>query len=461
MSIFTYTKAYKAWRSGVAHVTLDPEGPGVARLHLIPPKPSLFSEGPSQLLINGTYLFPLGPSWSILLRAFIEAIETYGKPGTAFSEALKNQVDEAVYKVVRSAYPMVSKQLVTEDLQTLLSVIMGIAKGEPVPEALGGNVAVPLNAMSAPHRMDLMVAPMSLSGVRACPLDCAACYAQAAPMMAVEAALDTASWLKIIDRCRGAGIPMLTFTGGEPLTRPDLVQLVAHAEWFVTRINTSGVGLTPELAMALRVASLDGIQFTLYANRAEVHDALVGRQGAFAQTIAGIENAVAAGLEVSINTPLVSANADYLPLIDLAHQLGVCHLTCSGLIPVGGAMAQLALGEALTPEALVQILAAAVKHCNSLGVNLSFTSPGWLSAEQLLAIGLPSAPLCGAGASNMAISPLGEVVPCQSWLDGTSLGNMLEIPWRKIWKHAKTRELRASSALKPVCALDQRGDQHE
>jgi hypothetical protein len=43
----------RAWQDGVAHVTLDPDGPGVARLHLVPPKPSLFSDPPSLLVING------------------------------------------------------------------------------------------------------------------------------------------------------------------------------------------------------------------------------------------------------------------------------------------------------------------------------------------------------------------------------------------------------------------------
>lgn len=454
MSLINYYRQYKTWREGVTHITLDPEGPGVVRLHMIPPKPTLGRARPSQLLINGTYLFPIGPSWAVLLKAFFKAIEMHSEPGMTFSEALKNKVDDDVYKAVRRAYPMVSRELVISDLQELLGIIIDVCRGNPVPAELGGGALVPLDSMTAPHRMDLMVAPMSLSGMKACPLDCAACYAKEAKAMSIETPLSTEVWCDIIDNCRGAGIPMITFTGGEPLTRSDIIELVAHAAWFVTRINTSAVNLTREMADELRRASLDGIQITLYSNLAEIHDRLVGVEGAFEKTIKGISHALEAGLEVSINTPLVSANKDYLPLIDFANDLGICHLTCSGLIPVGGAVDQMVSGAALTPEELETLLSEAVERCRVHGMNISFTSPGWLPEARLLELGLPSAPLCGACASNMGITPSGLVVPCQSWLDGTSLGDMRSTPWERIWNHDMCKRLRKETALKPQCALD-------
>lgn len=49
---------------------------------------------------------------------------------------------------------------------------------------------------------------------------------------------------KIIDKCKDAMIPQITFTGGEPTLRSDLVELVNYSSWFVTRLNTNGVLLT-------------------------------------------------------------------------------------------------------------------------------------------------------------------------------------------------------------------------
>ena len=59
--------------------------------------------------------------------------------------------------------------------------------------------------------------------------------------------LTTAQWKEVLDRLRAANIPQVTFTGGEPTLRADLVELVDAAQWFVTRLNTNGRLLTPAL----------------------------------------------------------------------------------------------------------------------------------------------------------------------------------------------------------------------
>jgi hypothetical protein len=67
----------QAWNEGVAHVTLDPDGPGVARMHLVPPKPLLFRDPPSLLVINGTWFLPVGPSWASVLRIFFKELQKH------------------------------------------------------------------------------------------------------------------------------------------------------------------------------------------------------------------------------------------------------------------------------------------------------------------------------------------------------------------------------------------------
>lgn len=445
----------KAWKEGVVHVSLDPDGPGVARMHLVPPKPLLFKDPPSLLIINGTWFLPVGPSWSLVLRVFFEELQNHCENKREISPEEITLIEKVVVSKVLKLYPKTDPDLILDDLKEIVTLAVNIATKGDIPEEalIGMDIEKYSRYMTAPHRMDLIVAPMSINNKRACPLGCICCYADYGSIMNIEKPLETKEWKEIIDKCRDAGIPMLTFTGGEPLTRPDIVELVQYSSWFVTRLNTSGYILTKLLAQELHDASLDGIQITLYSNDPEIHDALVGRKGAFEKTIEGIKNALDAGLSVSINTPLVERNKDYTSLIRFAHQLGICSVGCSSLIPTGNAVEQIITGQALSKEELKNILREAVALCDKLDMNISFTSPGWLDSKELLDLGLPSAPVCGACLSNMAVTPNGDVVPCQSWLKGDTLGNIRSEDFKKIWNNKKCKDIRKNHAAKPVCAL--------
>lgn len=424
-------------------------------MHLVPPKPSLFSDPPSLLVINGYYFLPVGPSWATILREFFDSLQEYCKDKREVSSEEIRQIEEAVAKKVHYYYPAAKESLILDDLDEIITLAVNIATGKEVPENTLNGMSLEKYSryMTAPHRMDLIVAPMAVNNKRLCPLDCSCCYADHHEMMDITEPLPTEEWKKIIDACREARIPMLTFTGGEPLTRPDIVDLVAHASWFVTRLNTNAFHLTRELAQALRDASLDGIQITLYSSDPAIHDDLVGKPGAWEKTVVGIKNALEAGLSVSINTPLVERNKDFASTLRFAHSLGIYCVGCSSLIPTGGAQEQIAIGKALTPKALKQILKEAVDLCKELNMEISFTSPGWLDSQELLDLGLPSAPQCGACLSNMAVAPNGQVVPCQSWLNGQTLGDMRTTPWKSIWKNSTCVRIRSQYAGKPHCAL--------
>ena len=227
------------------------------------------------------------------------------------------------------------------------------------------------------------------------------------------------------------------------------------AQWFVTRLNTNGRRLSPQLCKALYDASLDSVQVTLYAADAATHNALVGAPG-FDDTVQGIRNAVEAGLIVSINTPLCSLNQDYDATLRFAHSLGVRYATCSGLIPSGDALGEDSRATALGQDELTQILRQATATAVGLGMELDFTSPGWLDEETLRALGLHLIPSCGACLSNMAVAPDGTVVPCQSWLGGVTLGHILQDDWSAIWDSDACRTIRAESAkTEHICQLRQ------
>lgn len=434
--------------TGVQHTTLNPEGPGVVRIHLVPPRTG--EDGTSVAILNGMDIIPVGTAWSILLVCFIDEVNHYA--GRPVSDADVEQILRATVKQVRKVYPLLGAKRIRDDVWRIMNAFQQIAKGETpeedVPILSLGDYAP---EMRAPHRMDLLVSAMTKAGDWHCSQRCVHCYA-AGQKYAEEAELTTEQWKTVIDRCRDACIPQLTFTGGEPTMRPDLPELIEHAAWFVTRLNTNGLALTPELCRELYTASLDSLQITFYSADPAVHDSLVGVQG-YARTVAGIENALAAGLNLSVNTPLCTRNRDYRKTLEFLHGKGVRYVTCSGLITTGAAATEASESLQLSTEEIKDVLREAVEYAYANGMEISFTSPGWVEPEFCEELGI-SVPSCGACLSNMAVTPGGNVVPCQSWLSDDVLGNILTDDWAAIWDSEACKARRAESAkMLGLCPL--------
>jgi MoaA/NifB/PqqE/SkfB family radical SAM enzyme len=299
--------------------------------------------------------------------------------------------------------------------------------------------------------MDLMVSAMTVDGKWHCNQNCVHCYA-AGQNQSSEKELSTKEWKAIIDKCREVGIPQVTFTGGEPTMREDLFELIDHAKWFITRLNTNGIKLTKEYCEKLKKASLDSAQITFYSCDEEIHNQLVGAPK-YQDTVAGIENALEAGINLSINTPLCTLNRDYKKTLEFLHDKGVLYVTCSGLITTGNAAKEASENLQLTLPEIREILKEAVTFCFSHGMEISFTSPGWVDDKFCKELGITT-PNCGACLSNMAITPGGNVVPCQSWLSDAPLGNFLKDDWDKIWNSDVCKTRRAYSAtLRSECPL--------
>ena len=434
----------------VRHITLDPKGPGVVRIHMIPPRDDT-PDAPFLLLLNGARLVPLNLSWAIMLANLMDQLQAY--EGQELAEDQWEALLTAAVEETHRTYPRTKRQTLASDLHLMLTSLVAIAQGRE-PEAEVGLLSLSDYApeMTAPHRMDLMVSAMEKDGGWHCNQKCLHCYAAGQPMGETPE-LSTEQWKTALALLRKANIPQVTFTGGEPTLRSDLVELVQAAAWFVTRLNTNGRLLTPELCAGLYEASLDSVQVTLYSAEGNIHNQLVGTNG-FNDTVQGIRHAVEAGLIVSVNTPLCSLNTHYAETLRFAHSLGVRYATCSGLIPSGSACGQESRATALTPEQLTEVLRQAVDTAEELGMELDFTSPGWLDEETLRSLGLNLIPSCGACLSNMAVTPDGKVVPCQSWLSDEPLGDLLHDDWADIWNSPRCAAIRAESAkLEHICQL--------
>ena len=434
--------------TGVSHTTLNPQGPGVVRIHMVPPKEPW--RNPSVVIVNGQDVIPINPSWAILLNALINEINPHA--GQEITKEDAREIINSALEKVKKVFPLTSKNRMRKDMKLILSSLIAVAYGKEPPVEIG---YIPLGEyapfMKAPHRMDIMISAMTKDGHWHCNQKCLHCYA-AGQTEAETKELTTEEWKEAIDNLREAGVPQITFTGGEPTMRDDLVELVDHAQWFVTRLNTNGIKLTKELCSQLVEASLDSIQITFYSDKAEIHNQLVGAN-MYHKTVEGIKNALEVGLSVSINTPLCTVNRDYVSTLKFLRDMGVTYVTCSGLIVTGNAKTDDSISTQLSRDEIYQILEDAVKFCNENHMEIAFTSPGWIEEEKIRPLGL-MVPSCGACLSNMAIAPNGDVVPCQSWLSNGSLGNILYDDWDEIWNSKKCNSIRVfSGMMKGECPL--------
>ena len=413
----------------VLHTTLNPDGPGAIRIHLIPPRREENALNPSVAIINGSDIVPVNFVWAVILAEMIRETNQYD--GKAIGETQIRDILDKTADHVKQIIPVFSKKRIEEDIRTIYQTLKQIAYREEVTtEVRYMSLGEYAQYMSAPHRMDLMVSAMTKDGKWHCNQKCIHCYA-AGQALSEENELSTQDWKQILAKCRAAGIPQVTFTGGEPTMRDDLIELIKEARWFVSRLNTNGIRLTKEYCRALREAELDSVQITFYSQDPEVHNRLVGAPQ-YENTVSAIENAIAEGLSVSVNTPLCTLNSDYVKTLQFLHEKGIIYVTCSGLITTGNAAQEPSERLQLTAEQLEQILRDGVQYCHENGMEIAFTSPGWIEESVFEELNIP-APSCGACLSNMAVTPGGNIVPCQSWLSDQPLGNMLQDDWDSVW----------------------------
>ena len=171
---------------------------------------------------------------------------------------------------------------------------------------------------------------------RACNLNCIHCYAKAVHQSR-DRELTTEEGFNLIDDLATFGVPVILFSGGEPLLRPDLIELTSYSVSKGMRavISTNGTLITEEKAMLLKNAgvsyvgiSLDGLE--------HVNDHFRGVEGAFKKALNGIKNCQKVELKVGLRFTINKLNIDQVPgIFDLAEKMNIeriCfyHLVYSG-----------------------------------------------------------------------------------------------------------------------------------
>jgi 12,18-didecarboxysiroheme deacetylase len=171
---------------------------------------------------------------------------------------------------------------------------------------------------------------------RACNLKCMHCYAHATEK-SVEKELSTEQAKVVLDDLAEFGVPVVLFSGGEPLVRPDLPELADYAvnKGMRAVISTNGTLITKEKAAELKKIGLSYVGVSLDGME-EVNDHFRKKKGAFKAAISGIENCLEAGLKVGLRFTISKLNKDQVgPVFDLLEEMNIPRVCFYHLVYAG------------------------------------------------------------------------------------------------------------------------------
>jgi len=171
---------------------------------------------------------------------------------------------------------------------------------------------------------------------RRCNLKCVHCYSHSQDIEYAEE-MSTEEGKRLIDQLADFGAPVILFSGGEPLVRKDLFELIQYATSKKLRavISTNGTLIKPEVAKRLQDFDLSYVGVSLDGTE-EVNDRFRGIEGAFARAVAGIRNCMEAGLKVGLRFTINGRNASEIPAIfDLVEKEGIPRICFYHLVYAG------------------------------------------------------------------------------------------------------------------------------
>ncbi|MDH5358879.1 MAG: radical SAM protein, partial [Gammaproteobacteria bacterium] len=219
--------------------------------------------------------------------------------------------------------------------------------------------------------------------------------------------LSTEEWKKVLVDGRKMGALQLGFTGGEPMLRDDLEELVDYADdlGYYTNLITSGVGLTPKRLQALKDAGLKQIQLSIQASDRELNEKLVGVD-VFDQKMAVAENIKAQGFPMVLNIPVCKQNIDQTrTMLEMAEKLEVEYIEFANIQYYNWAM--LNRDEFMPSREQLESAEAVVKEYRErLGnkMQIYFVIPDYYDDR-------PKACMNGWGAIHLTIGPNGDALP--------------------------------------------------
>lgn len=278
-----------------------------------------------------------------------------------------------------------------------------------------------------------------------CNLSCSHCYRDAGEKHKEE--LTTEEAKKLLTQIAKAGFKIMIFSGGEPLMREDIYELIEYAAKQGLRpvLGSNGTLINQATAEKLKLAGTAAVGISLDSLNPKGHDSFRGYQGAFRDTIYAMKHCRDAGLRFQIHSTVMDWNKnEIIDITDFAVAIGASAHHIFFLVPAGRGK-DIEKEEMLTPKEYESLLTAIMKKQQSVDIELKPTcAPQFLRIAQEVGTKVRFSRGCLAGISYCIINPKGEVQPCAYLYE--IAGNVRETPFDEIWtESAIFKELRSLS----------------
>ncbi len=264
-----------------------------------------------------------------------------------------------------------------------------------------------------------------------CPMRCVYC-SNPLNLEPASRELDTATWRRVLDEAAELGVLQVHFSGGEPLARRDIVELIDHASrrGLYANLITSGIQLDLALAHRLADAGLEHVQLSIQDTEAEGVERIGGLKGAFERKHRAAEAVSAARLALTLNAVIHRGNAGRVPdFVDLAVAMGARRLEVAHVQYYGWGLvnrAQLMPTRTQVGETTRAVEAARERYRGVLAID--YVVPDYYAR-------LPKACMGGWGRRFLLVDPAGRVLPCHAAtiIPGLNFTSVTEQPLAEIW----------------------------
>ena len=313
---------------------------------------------------------------------------------------------------------------------------------------------------------------------RACNLSCQHC--RAVPVKVVEPdELSTEQSKKLICQAAELGVGIFVFSGGEPLMRPDLFELVALAKEkkMHVALATNGTLLDETWVDKIKTSGIARVSVSIDSHIAFEHDQFRGEEGAFEKAIEGMKLMKKVDLPFQINATVTRRNMKSLgKIVSLAENIGASALHLFFLVPVGCGLeipeseritaneyedllhwfageirtSSIEMRATCAPHLQRVLLQTKTRGAHKLDTSAMKGHPSSISGHHSAMKGHPMSKGCLAGSGIVFVSSKGDVKPC-GYMDHV-VGNMLDTPLNKLWYDNVTlQNLRTPKSLTGSC----------
>ena len=289
-----------------------------------------------------------------------------------------------------------------------------------------------------------------------CNLACAHCYINARPELDGRNELSLEEAKAFIADLAEMRIPLLLFTGGEPLVRKDFWELAdyATARGLKTALSTNGTLITKEVAAKIKALEIEYVGVSLDGAKEETHDAIRNQPGCFKKAVQALRNCAEIGLKAGIRVTITRDNyQEIADLLDLSLELKVPRFCVYWLVPSGRGKEIYNLQ--LEPQEVAHIFDLLYQRARELdpekmeiltvdapqdGVYLlnKLREDDSQEYENALKLLQYTGDSCSAGDRVANVDPSGNVYPCQfAQLEEFKIGNIRERKFSELWNDSE------------------------